>query len=230
MTVGPLRPVLSWIWDIFSAMAIRGLSTAWKRKRESSLRNQPQSRLWDGFPPQRCRLRLHFIAYRQWLEWTGHRSRVENCSVRFYFTPEKLIHDRNNYKPMLNKTVNFRKAGNFHSFSDTLIPSKLEPCQILAHIQREDKAHPKAIGLKKPPFWHFREDGHTKAIELADPLPTLYHPGYWTSSVFPGRWGWLASFGTQFNKGLGITSWTSIACPVSEEWSTCPSILLRHEL
>lgn len=28
MTVGPFRPVLSWIWDIFSAIAIRGLSTA----------------------------------------------------------------------------------------------------------------------------------------------------------------------------------------------------------
>lgn len=33
MTVGPLRPVLSWIWDIFSAMAMRGLSTAWKRRK-----------------------------------------------------------------------------------------------------------------------------------------------------------------------------------------------------
>lgn len=33
MTVGPLRPVLSWIWDIFSAMAMRGLSTAWKKRR-----------------------------------------------------------------------------------------------------------------------------------------------------------------------------------------------------
>lgn len=34
MTVGPLRPVLSWIWDIFSAMAMRGLSTAWKRRKK----------------------------------------------------------------------------------------------------------------------------------------------------------------------------------------------------
>lgn len=34
MTVGPLRPVLSWIWEIFSAMAMRGLNTAWKRKKD----------------------------------------------------------------------------------------------------------------------------------------------------------------------------------------------------
>lgn len=34
MTVGPFLPVLSWIWDIFSAIAIRGLSTAWRGRNE----------------------------------------------------------------------------------------------------------------------------------------------------------------------------------------------------
>lgn len=48
MTVGPFRPVLSWIWDIFSAIAIRGLSTAW-RERNTCQSSNNNRKLWHSY-------------------------------------------------------------------------------------------------------------------------------------------------------------------------------------
>lgn len=185
MTVGPLRPVLSWIWDIFSAMAMRGLSTAWERKKKvceqlesvtgEPLRRISMANIWMQFQCVACRqsycgldtcsLDRGFLLHKRNLEWAGQGAGGEDDFQSLIQLLKKHWSKIGNCKPnyqtlehFLNRALGIKGVQKTLQFSSaTLPPPHLHPLPH-KHTSTGGKTHPKTRGLKNLLPWRFRED------------------------------------------------------------------------